>query len=134
MAFDQIPAIGAYQSRKRDFAVGHTCYGPHRDELLVELDGADLRRFGSAGQLRAAMVALKLAKLGLLREERGTSPLFLMDDFDSDLDEPRAAAVAGFLREGGFQALVATSKPSLVRQFGVASLEVRMDEGTVNVA
>ena len=62
----------------------------------MQLDGVDLRKFGSAGQVRAAMVALKLAKLCLLREERDECSLFLMDDFDTDLDEARAAALAAF--------------------------------------
>ena len=54
------------ESRGRDVEVGHTCRGPHRDDLSVELEGVDLRRFGSAGQVRSAMIALKLGKLSLL--------------------------------------------------------------------
>jgi DNA replication and repair protein RecF len=118
------------QSREHDLERGLTSRGPHRDDLVVGLGGVDLRRFGSAGQVRAAMVALKLAKLSVLREERADCPIFLMDDFDSDLDEARASAVAAFLREGGFQALVATSKVGLVRRLGLGFREVRMEGGS----
>ena len=119
--------------RGRDMDVGHTCVGPHRDDLKVELQGADLRSFGSAGQVRAAMISLKLAKLSLLREERGEAPLFLMDDFDSDLDEARAKAVAEHLQQGGFQALVASSKESLIGQLGISFSRLRMDDGVARV-
>ncbi len=122
------------RSRNRDVALGFTAEGPHRDDFHVELDGVDLRRFGSAGQVRAAVIALGLGKLGLLREERRESPVFLMDDFDSDLDEVRAAALAAFLQEGRFQAVLATSKEGLAGTLGVPFRKIRMDGGTARDA
>ncbi len=80
------------------------------------------------------MIALKLGKLSLLREDRGEPPVFLMDDFDTDLDERRAAALAGFLEQGGFQALVATSKEEMAGRLGVTFMKVRMDEGEARAA
>jgi DNA replication and repair protein RecF len=127
--FAEVFARETAAGRSRDLAVGHTCRGPHRDEMRVELDGVDLRKFGSAGQVRASMIALKLGKLSLLQTDRGEAPLFLMDDFDTDLDEARAAALAGFLERGGFQVLVATSKENLVERLGVTFTRVRMDGG-----
>lgn len=117
--------------RRRDVEVGHTCLGPHRDELRVDLDGVDLRKFGSAGQVRASVVVLKLAKLLMLKEARGESPIFLMDDFDSDLDEGRAKALAEFLHAGEFQTVVATSKESMVAGLGVEFDAVKMVDGAV---
>ena len=52
-----------------------------------------------------------------------------MDDFDSDLDEVRASSVAEHLHKGGFQALAASSKETLIGQLGVAFTKLRMDEG-----
>jgi DNA replication and repair protein RecF len=117
------------RGRHEDLAIGHTCSGPHRDELIVEHEGVDLRKYGSAGQVRAAMIALKLGKLSLLREQREEAALFLMDDFDIDLDELRASALAAFLQQGRFQALVATSKQALADRLGVGFMKVRMDGG-----
>ena len=120
--------------RARDLALGFTAEGPHRDDLEVTLAGADLRRFGSAGQLRAAMIALCAGKLGLLRDKRGESPLFLMDDFDSDLDEGRTRSLVEFLRDGGFQALMATSKDGFVDRLGVPFHRIRMEGGLARAA
>jgi DNA replication and repair protein RecF len=117
--------------KRRDLEVGHTCQGPHRDDVVVELDGVDLRRFGSAGQVRGAMIALKLGKLSLLGKQRGEVPVFLMDDFDSDLDEVRARAVASHLCQGGCQALVATSKEGMADRIGVPFTKVLLSEGTL---
>jgi DNA replication and repair protein RecF len=119
------------RGRKRDLEVGHTCRGPHRDDVVGELEGVDLRRFGSAGQVRGAMIALKLGKLSLLGKQRGEVPIFLMDDFDSDLDEVRAKAVASHLCEGGCQALVATSKEGMADRIGVPFTKVLLSEGTI---
>jgi DNA replication and repair protein RecF len=122
------------RNRRRDQALGFTGDGPHRDELDVTLDGADLRRFGSAGQVRAAMIALSAAKLALLRDDRGEAPLFLMDDFESDLDEGRARSLVEFLRDGGFQALLATAKDGFVDRLGFPFPRIRMEGGLARAA
>ena len=132
-AYPEILARTLARNRDRDRALGHTGSGPHRDEMVVELDGNDLRKYGSAGQVRASMIVLKLGKISMVRKEHGEAPLFLMDDFDSDLDEVRAAALAHFLHQGGFQALVATSKDGLVDGLGVPFMRVRMDDGAARV-
>jgi DNA replication and repair protein RecF len=115
--------------RKRDAALGFTGSGPHRDELKVDLDGVDLRKFGSAGQQRAAMICLKLAKLAMLEEQHGEAPVFLMDDFDTDIDEEKAGRLIAFLEEHKIQALVATSKQSLVDRLDIRFAKVRVADG-----
>jgi DNA replication and repair protein RecF len=121
-----------HRTRGRDATFGYTGEGPHRDDLLVELDGADLRRFGSSGQVRLAVVALSLAQLRLLQEEKDEASLFLMDDFDSDLDDTRTSALATYLHDGGFQGLVATSKGDLAGRLPVPLRAIRVDDGTVH--
>jgi DNA replication and repair protein RecF len=122
------------KGRGRDLGLGHTADGPHRDDLVVELSEIDLRRFGSAGQLRASLICLKLGKLSLLGEHGGESPLFLMDDFDSDLDERRAGALTEYLERGGFQTLVATAKEDLAARLGAQLNRIRMEDGVARVA
>lgn len=129
--YGEILRDGLARRRERDLTLGYTGVGPHRDDLGVELDGVDLRKFGSAGQIRAAMVSLKLAKLSLLQDAHGESPVFLMDDFDSDLDEARAAALVSFLDAGKFQAVVATSKEAMIDRIEAPFAKIRMVSGEV---
>ena len=73
----------------------------------------------------------KLGKLSVLGKRRGEVPIVLMDDFDSDLDEVRARAVADYLCTGGCQALVATSKEGMADRIGVPFTKVLLSEGTL---
>ncbi len=66
--------------------------GPHRDDLALELDGRSLAAYGSQGQQRTAVLALKVAEYGVMRERAGEAPLLLLDDVLSELDGDRAAA------------------------------------------
>jgi DNA replication and repair protein RecF len=121
------------KNRERDLGLGFTASGPHRDDLVVEMNGVDLRKFGSAGQVRSAMIVLKLAKIARLQEDLGEAPVFLMDDFDTDLDETRSAALANYLHSGNFQAIVATSKEEFARRLEVPFRTVLVQGGTVSV-
>ena len=72
--------------------------GPHRDDIALTLDGASLAAYGSQGQQRTAVLALKVAEYRVIRERSSEAPLLLLDDVLSELDEERAAA---FLSEIG---------------------------------
>jgi DNA replication and repair protein RecF len=65
---------------------GVTLVGPHRDDLEIELDGHDLRSFGSRGQQRLMALALRLAERGPVAEAVGSPPILLLDDALSELD------------------------------------------------
>ncbi len=65
---------------------GQTLSGPHRDDLLIEVDGRDLRTFGSRGQQRLMALALRLAEAGPVAEAVGSNPVLLLDDALSELD------------------------------------------------
>jgi len=68
---------------------GSTLIGPHRDDLVFELDGRDLASFASRGQQRTAILALKLAELDIVTALDGKPPLLLLDDVFSELDPER---------------------------------------------
>jgi DNA replication and repair protein RecF len=74
-------------SREIDQAV--SLVGPHRDDFTFVLDGVDLNRFGSRGQQRLAVLALKLAEADWMRAEIGELPVVLLDDVLSELDPQR---------------------------------------------
>lgn len=66
--------------------------GPHRDDLAIELDGKSLAAYGSQGQQRTAVLALKIAEYAVAFARAGEAPLLLLDDVLSELDEYRSAA------------------------------------------
>ena len=76
---------------ERDIYRGFTSVGPHRDDLGLELDGHDVRVFGSQGQQRTVALSLKLSEIALIQRFRGERPVLLLDDVFSELDGARQA-------------------------------------------
>ncbi|MBV9332452.1 MAG: DNA replication/repair protein RecF [Candidatus Eremiobacteraeota bacterium] len=66
--------------------------GPHRDDVGLLLDGRSLAAYGSPGQQRTAVLALKVAEYAVMRQRSDEAPLLLLDDVLSELDEDRAAS------------------------------------------
>ena len=77
------------QAQKEDLRRATTTRGVHRDEMALDLDGREIRAFGSQGQQRTAALALKLSELDLLRSVTGEWPILMLDDVMSELDERR---------------------------------------------
>jgi hypothetical protein len=67
-------------NRERDLLLKSTARGPHRDDIDLTLDGRSSRDFGSEGQQRSLVLALRLAQLGHFRERSGVRPVVLADD------------------------------------------------------
>jgi DNA replication and repair protein RecF len=76
-------------TRSEDIYRGVTSHGPHRDELRYLSNGIDLGNFGSRGQLRTAMLALKLAEVNWLHDKNGDWPVLLLDEVLAELDDTR---------------------------------------------
>jgi DNA replication and repair protein RecF len=77
------------EGRARDVASGSTQSGPHRDDIVLELDEREAGSFASQGQLRAIMLAWKTAEMVILGREHGDPPILLLDDVSSELDPQR---------------------------------------------
>ena len=76
-------------ARHKDLATSATQVGPHRDDILLEIDGHEAGSFASQGQLRAIMLAWKTAELAILGRTHGDLPILLLDDVSSELDQAR---------------------------------------------
>lgn len=77
------------QRRKLDIIKGYTTKGIHRDDFIIYINDKELSTYGSQGQHRTAILSLKLSELNIVKEEIGESPILLLDDFMSELDEKR---------------------------------------------
>ena len=75
--------------RSEDIRRGTTSLGPHRDEIRFLSNGIDLGTFGSRGQLRTTLLALKLAEVSWLKEKNGDWPVLLLDEVLAELDDTR---------------------------------------------
>jgi DNA replication and repair protein RecF len=95
------------ETAEKELWNGATLVGPHRDDVVFELDGRALSTFASRGQQRTAILALKLAELEMLSLD-GEPPLLLLDDVFSELDPERRAHLVRRIRELP-QALITTT-------------------------
>lgn len=76
-----------------------TLVGPHKDDFSFILNGVELRAFGSQGQQRTAVLAIKLAEIELIKAETNEYPLLLLDDVFSELDEDRKSLLLEYLTD-----------------------------------
>ena len=81
------------ENRKKDYELGYTSIGVHREDFSITTKGVDLRKFGSQGQQRTAALAIKLAEIEYYYTESGEKPVLLLDDVLSELDEKRRSAL-----------------------------------------
>lgn len=77
------------KNRRQDIQRGLTTLGPHRDEVRFLSNGLDITIYGSRGQRRTAVIALKLAELEWVRKKTGFWPIFLLDEVLAELDPSR---------------------------------------------
>lgn len=101
------------RSRHSDLARGATLVGPHRDDLELTLDGRTIARFGSRGQQRLAVMAIKLAELTQAEQTLGHRPVLLLDDILSELDPHHREALLSAVAGGG-QAFITTTEAEMV--------------------
>lgn len=96
------------RARREEIARGVTVVGPHRDELRFLSNGVDLGLYGSRGQGRTVMLALKLAEVAWMKEKSGSWPVLLLDEVLAELDPTRRADLLSRLLEME-QALLTTT-------------------------
>ncbi len=108
------PTAEALEARlDDDLDRGTTGLGPHLHDVEIRADDRDLRRFGSQGEQRLAVLSLILAEAALLAERGPAPPLLLLDDVLSELDEGRRAALAERLAGPGQTLITATAASAL---------------------
>lgn len=97
-----------------DIDLGYTTRGVHRDDISVTINGKDAKSFGSQGQQRSAVLALKLAEASLLGRAKGESPVILLDDVMSELDPARQRYLLDKLQ--GMQVFITCCDPNITAQ------------------
>ncbi|HEX2096764.1 MAG TPA: DNA replication and repair protein RecF [Solirubrobacterales bacterium] len=104
---------GLVQRREGDLRLGRTSWGPHLDEVKLETDRKSLRRYGSQGQQRTALLALLFAEREALRASGRPLPLLLLDDVMSELDPERRERLVERIGDDGQAVVTAAAEESL---------------------
>jgi DNA replication and repair protein RecF len=91
-----------------------TSTGPHTDDLDFTLDGQTTRSFGSQGQLRALILAFKIAQIEDTFDKLGQYPVLLLDDVSSELDNQRNTYLFDYINKIPCQSFVTTTRSSFV--------------------
>jgi DNA replication and repair protein RecF len=115
-------------SMDEDIRRGATSIGPHRDDFDFLLSGHNARDFGSQGQQRSCVLALKLAELEYMESVTREPPLLLLDDLMSELDEHRRGALLGNLKPG-IQTFITTTEKEPVIALATPAATFQMQEG-----
>lgn len=113
--------------RREEIARGITTIGPHRDEMRLLSNGIDLGDFGSRGQVRTALLALKLAEVTWIKNRTGDWPVLLLDEILAELDMQRRADLQRYLLEYEQTMLTTTDlslfDPNFIEQGAVWQVE-----------
>lgn len=101
------------QTRKQELDRGVSLVGPHRDDFSFNIEGMSLGTFGSRGQQRTAVLALKLAEVGWMEAQTRQRPILLLDDILSELDVNRRQYVLETVQQRADQVLITTTDLAL---------------------
>jgi DNA replication and repair protein RecF len=104
---------GLAERRATDLRLGRTSWGPHLDELKIATRGRALRRYGSQGQQRTALLALLFAEREALLASGRPAPLLLLDDVMSELDPDRRERLVERIAAGGQALITAAAEESV---------------------
>jgi DNA replication and repair protein RecF len=94
--------------RNEEIRRGHTTIGPHRDDIIFMLNGIDLGKYGSRGQIRSAVMSLKFAEKEWLEQKTQEKPVMLLDETLAELDKSRRDGLVKILNHHS-QAVLATA-------------------------
>ena len=101
------------QNRKKEFRLGYTTLGPHRDDIALLVNDRDIRKYGSQGQQRTTALALKMAELEFMKSEIGEYPVLLLDDVFSELDRERKKLLINLIR-GRIQTFITSTEDEYI--------------------
>jgi DNA replication and repair protein RecF len=116
-----------------EIASGTTRAGPHRDDWRFWVSGRSLSSYGSRGQQRTAILALKLAEIRWMTGQTGESPILLLDEVVAELDERRRALLLETVQQVGQALLTATDPGMFTTEFLNLATTMQVSEGQVQL-
>ncbi|HBH21793.1 MAG TPA: DNA replication and repair protein RecF [Cytophagales bacterium] len=106
------------ESRNRDVSLQRTSRGIHRDDVIFEIDNYALKKFGSQGQQKSFLIALKLAQFDIMEQDTNTKPILMLDDIFDKLDDDRIGKLLKLIDDHFFgQVFITDARPERTMQF-----------------
>lgn len=96
----------------KDKVLQYTSVGTHKDDLIFEIDQYPIKKFGSQGQQKSFLIALKLAEFDFIKQQSGVSPILLLDDIFDKLDETRVSHIIDLVNNDEFGQIFITDTHS----------------------
>jgi len=116
---------------EKDRIVGYTTAGPHKDDLIFTLNENSLRKYGSQGQQKSCILAIKLAQHRYLKEELNLSPILLLDDFSDKLDAVRLNNALNVISQLPDTQIFLTDTQNPINRQAFLIHEIQVDKGTI---
>lgn len=117
--------------RSEEIARGVTTIGPHRDEMRFLASGVDLGHYGSRGQIRTALLSLKLAEVDWMKNRSGEWPVILLDEVMAELDSQRRKDLLQYLGKSEQALLTTTDIQFYTEEFVKEATVWEVQKGTV---
>jgi len=122
---------------EKDRALERTTAGIHRDDLQFVIHGMPMKKFGSQGQQKSFLIALKLAQYSFLTRQKGFKPLLLLDDIFDKLDDQRVTKLMQMVSDNNFgQVFITDTSPTRVerifKEIGVPVKLFKVKEGEID--
>lgn len=111
---------------QKDFSLGYTSFGPHRDDIKILVNDIDIKSFGSQGQQKTTALSMKLAELEIIKNKTGKMPILLLDDVFSELDIKRRKKLINFCSKT--QTLITTTD---IENIDDCNLVLKIENATV---
>lgn len=116
------------ENREQDILNGSTSIGPHRDDIEFIINGVNAKIYGSQGQQRSAVIAVKLAEAEIIKEICGEQPIALLDDVMSELDHHRQNYILNHIKK--WQVFITCCDPATVKRLKNGKL-FKMEKGVI---
>ena len=112
------------ENKQLDLLRGYTSEGAHREDFEISINEKSLNLYGSQGQHRTAVLALKIAELKIIKEEIGENPVLLLDDVTSELDEHRVMSIFDVVKD--YQVLITCTDINSVLKYDCLTKNIKL--------
>lgn len=116
---------------EKEIKLKSTLYGPHKDDFTFNIDQNNLREFGSQGQQKLAVIALKLSEIEVFQDFKNTSPIILLDDVFSDLDNKKKNNLLKHINKDMQVIITTTDLDSVDKQLLTKAKLIHIENGKI---